>query len=66
MEHENLIFKVGKCKNEGRKEMGKSPCFNDTLIDEFIYDIEVSTFVYQEFTDNDEFDKKPVFKVSEP
>lgn len=63
MIHKNLIFKVERCNNERRLSLNKSACFNETEIDNFVYDLEITNWVKQEQMDFKAFGKKPIIKV---
>ena len=64
MEYKNIEFRVDRCNNENRKA-GEPACASEQEIDDFIYDLEIDTWMIYEMADYSIFGHKPVYKVME-
>ena len=57
----NVVFKIDKCNPSRISE----PCFDDNAIRNFIYDLQIDSWVLQDKMDFSLFDVRPTYKVME-
>ena len=64
MRYKNIEFRVDRC-DDSKRTKDQQACASEQEINDFIYDLEIDSWIIYEMVDYSIFNKKPVYKVME-